>query len=93
MNSKTTDFVGRLDAFVASLDEVVQHLPLLVVSQNGVHELHLARAFIVTEIANRCYALWMRESQTLVTDTHDIMALDNSGRLRFVRIDNHEGVL
>lgn len=57
MNSKTTNLTGRLDALVASLDEVVQHFPLLVVSQHGVHELHFPCVFIVTEVANRCYAL------------------------------------
>ena len=57
MNTKTTNLAGRLDTFVASLDEVVQNLPLLVVPQNGVHELHFPCVFIVTEVANRCYAL------------------------------------
>ena len=88
-----THLAARFNALLASLHKVVDDFPLFVLAGHRVHEFHLQCGRIAAQVTHRGYSSLSFIAITLVTDTHTIVALDDSLGLGLLRVDNHECVL
>lgn len=88
-----THLAARFNALLASLHKIVDDFPLLVLAGHRVHEFHLQCGRIAAQVTHRGYSSLSFIAITLVTDTHTIVALDDSLGLGLLRVDDHERVL